>query len=111
LPAETRPRSTLLKPKRRPARARPTLQRICENDRDRLRQAVFDPHVTADGPAKFRQPLRERSDVFQSSRVTFDHAQEHTDTPDPLALLRPRRERPRDRRAAEQHDELAAPHA
>src|SRR5262249_43548935 len=32
------------------------------------------------------------------------------DAPHPLALLRARRERPRCCRAAEQHDELAAPH-
>jgi hypothetical protein len=33
---------------------------------------------------------------------------QHADTPHPLGLLRARRERPRDRRAAEQRDELAA---
>jgi hypothetical protein len=34
----------------------------------------------------------------------------HADAPDPLWLLRARRERPR-RRAGEQRDELAAPHS
>ena len=36
---------------------------------------------------------------------------QHADTPHALALLRPRRERPRRRRAAEQRDELAALHS
>jgi hypothetical protein len=26
--------------------------------------AVFDPHITTDDPAQFRQPLRERREVF-----------------------------------------------
>ena len=36
---------------------------------------------------------------------------EHADAPHPLALLRPRRDRPRRRRAAEQRDELAPFHS
>jgi hypothetical protein len=36
-------------------------------------------------------------------------AHQHADAPHPLALLRPRRERPRRRRASEQRDELPPP--
>ena len=69
--------------------------------------AVFDPHVAADAPAQLLQPLRERGDADGSFRIVGSHAHQHADAPHPLALLRPRRERPRRRRAAEQRDELA----
>jgi hypothetical protein len=40
-------------------------------------------------------------------RIISSQIDEHANAPHPLALLRPRRERP-SRRAAEQRDELAA---
>ena len=50
---------------------------------------------------------RTPSDVRQSPDRSQRALREHTDPPHPLRLLRPRRERPRRRRAAEQRDELA----
>jgi hypothetical protein len=40
----------------------------------------------------------------------FIERHEDADAPDAVALLRLRRERPRDRRAAEKRDEFAPPH-
>jgi hypothetical protein len=49
--------------------------------------------------------------VFAQSACAPDcstlHNHEHADAPHPIALLRARRERPHDRRAAAQRDELA----
>jgi hypothetical protein len=41
----------------------------------------------------------------------FGEVNEHADAAHPLGLLRPRRERPREGRAAEQRDEKAPPHS
>src|SRR5262245_23664930 len=49
-------------------------------------------------------------DAGLSFRIVHSYVHKHPDPPHPLALLRPRRERPRSRRAAEQRDEAAAPH-
>jgi hypothetical protein len=55
--------------------------------------------------------LRERRNVFQSSLISLDRAHQHANAPHPLRLLlRPRRQRTRGRRAAEQRDELAPLH-
>jgi hypothetical protein len=62
------------------------------------------------GPAQLLQPLQERRDAGLSFRIVRGQVHKHADPTRPLALLRPRRERPRDRRAAEQRDELAALH-
>jgi hypothetical protein len=74
--------------------------------------AVFDPQVAALGPAQLLQRLQERRDV---GTVRRGAAQEHTDVPHALALLRARRERPRNRgrarRAGDERDELAAVHS
>src|SRR5262249_50947836 len=61
------------------------------------------PSAGLSGPA-------ERSDASLSFRIGRSRAHEHA-APHLLALLRARRERPRGRRAAEQRDELAAPHS
>ena len=71
-------------------------------------QRIVDPQVTAHGPAVFLHRLREGAArsvcLADHPRATFMS----TPTRRILALLRPRRERPRHRRAAEQRDELAA---
>jgi hypothetical protein len=36
----------------------------------------------------------------RTGRIVYRHIHEHADAPDPLGLLRPRRERPRHRRTA-----------
>ena len=70
--------------------------------------ADIDLQVAANRPAQQRQPLQERSDAGLIWRIVRSCGQEHADAPHPLGLLRPRRQRPRRRRAAEQRDELAA---
>ena len=72
--------------------------------------AIFDPHVAADGPAQLLQPLQERSDAGLRFGIVRGQVREHADAPHSLGLLRPRRERPRRRRTAEQRDELATFH-
>jgi hypothetical protein len=61
-------------------------------------------------PAELLEPFTECSDPSLSFRVALTIGHQHADPPHPLALLRARRERPSCRRAAEQRDELAAPH-
>ena len=51
--------------------------------------------------------LLERREASLKFRIVRRCWQEHADAPHPVRLLRPRRERPRRRRAAEQRDELA----
>src|SRR5262249_35747111 len=46
-----------------------------------------------------------------SVRIALGNLNEHADAPERGLLLRPRRERPRHRRAAEQRDELTALHS
>src|SRR5262249_55662886 len=53
--------------------------------------------------------MQERCDASLPYRIVRRRAHKHADALHPLALLRPRRYWPR-RRAAEQGDELAAPH-
>jgi hypothetical protein len=55
--------------------------------------------------------LQEYRDAGLLFRIIRSCVHEHAHASHPLALLRPRRERPRRRRAAEQCDELAAPHS
>ena len=70
-----------------------------------------EAHIAADIPAQERQRLHECSEADLKFRIVRGSRKQHTDAPHPLALLRPRRERPRCRRAAEQPDELPPPHA
>src|SRR5215472_8116645 len=69
--------------------------------------ANVDAHVAADGPSQQRQLLQERPDPGLPFRIVRSCGQEHADPTDALTLLSARRERPRDRRAAEQRDERA----
>src|SRR5262249_19498596 len=68
------------------------------------------PHVAAGAPAQLLQDLWERREAGPAVWIVRGRVHEHADTPNPLALLRPRRERPR-RRTAEQSDERAPPHS
>jgi hypothetical protein len=56
-------------------------------------------HVAAIGPTQARKRLRERGDPSLIYGIVFVAHHEHADAPRVVALLRPRRERPR-RRAA-----------
>src|SRR6516164_11304543 len=69
--------------------------------------ADVDANVATVGPAQLRQRLCERQDAPLRYRIVHRETHEHTDPPHPLGLLRPRRERPRGRRAAEKGYELA----
>ena len=73
--------------------------------------ADVDPHVAAVGPAQLLQSLQERCNTGLALRVVRCLAHKYANAPHPLGLLRPRRERPRRRRAAEKRDELAPPHS
>src|SRR6516164_8765680 len=73
--------------------------------------AVIDTDVLADSPTRLLKTLRKRREAGQPLRIVRLHSHQHADASHPLGLLRARRERPRDRRAAEQRDELAALHS
>jgi hypothetical protein len=64
------------------------------------------PHVAANGPTQARKRLSERRDVSLPHGIVLVARSEHAHAPHAVALLRPRRERPRCR-AAEERDELA----
>src|SRR5262249_10934359 len=72
---------------------------------------IVDPHVAAVSPAQLLELLQKRTDPCHSFRIVRGQRGQHADAPHSLALLRPRRERPRRRRAAEQRDELAPFHS
>jgi hypothetical protein len=55
------------------------------------------------------QSLYERREAGLCYQVIRDRIYEHADAPHPLALLRTRDDRPRQRRTAKQRDELAPP--
>src|SRR5262249_475884 len=54
-----------------------------------------DPHVAADCPAQFREPLGKRHNASLRFRVVCGEVHEHANAPHPPRLLRARRERPR----------------
>src|SRR5262249_39754846 len=76
-----------------------------------LAPANVDPHIATLAPTQLLQRLQERRDLRLTFRIGGGHVHEHADAPHPLALLRACRERPRRRCAADQRDELAAPHS
>ena len=72
--------------------------------------ADVDAHVAADGPARFLQTLQECREASLSLRIFRGEIHQHADAAHALTLLRARRARPHDRRAAEQGDELPSFH-
>jgi hypothetical protein len=66
------------------------------------------PHIATIGPTQVRKRLIERRDVTFRLSIVFVIGHEHADAPNAVALLRPRRKRPR-RRAPKPCDELAPP--
>jgi hypothetical protein len=64
------------------------------------------PQVAAIGPTQVRKRLRKRRNATLQLGIVFVVRQEHADAPRAVALLRPRRERPSNRRGKER-DELA----
>src|SRR5262249_15418273 len=61
-------------------------------------------------PPELLETLPERRDLDLRVRVAFSISHQHANPPHPLALLRPRRQRPRGR-ATKQPDELAPLHS
>src|SRR5262245_10941098 len=72
--------------------------------------AKFDPKIAAIGPSQLRERTPECREVRLHSRIALRIAHQHADAPHLLRLLRTRPERPR-RRAADEGDELTAPHS
>ena len=70
--------------------------------------AIVDLHVLLVGPAQLLQRLPKGGIASLNFHIGLHSTGKHGDAPHALALLRPRRERPPHRRAAEQLDELAA---
>src|SRR5262249_50629017 len=68
------------------------------------RPPIIDPHITANGPTKFLQPLHEGCQARLCFWLARTRIHQHADASH--ALLPARCQRPR-RRAAEQRDELA----
>src|SRR5262249_16022075 len=72
------------------------------------RPAIINPDIVAIDPTKLRKPGADYLGEFLSYGVALRICNQHTDaTP---TLLRPRRQRPRRRRGAEEGEELAAIH-
>src|SRR5262252_2627553 len=70
-------------------------------------KAKLDLDVAAIDPAQFLQALYQLPDPGLTFWVALREHTQKSDARHPAGLLRPRRERPRGRRAAEQRDELA----
>jgi hypothetical protein len=73
-----------------------------------LGPAGLDLYIAPDGPARLLQALQKYPVARLHYRIVSSKIMEHPHAPHPLALLRPRRERPRGRRAAEQRYERAS---
>jgi hypothetical protein len=69
--------------------------------------ANFHAHVLTVGPAQLLQPLQERRHASLSFGIVRGYAHQYANAPHSIGLLRARRERPRNCRAAEQADEIA----
>ena len=80
---------------------------FADDFRVRCGPADVDLNVLADPPTQLLQPLQECADASLKPRVVGGRRQQHADPSHPFALLRTCRERPRNRRAPEQRDELA----
>src|SRR5215470_9112908 len=69
--------------------------------------AIVDAYVAARCPTQFFKCLPERRHIGLRIPIVFGKGRQHAHAPRLVALLRPRRQRPRNRRAAEQGYELA----
>src|SRR5262249_43819222 len=70
----------------------------------------FKLHIAIFGPTQLMQQLYEHRETSLLG-CRFGRTHEHADPSHPVGLLRPRRERPRRRSAAQQRDELAPLHS
>src|SRR5258707_257712 len=74
------------------------------------RKASVDADIAAFRPSTLFQPLPECREASLRFRIVLGEPHRHADPPHALGLLCAYRERPRGR-AAEQSDEVAAPHS
>jgi hypothetical protein len=72
--------------------------------------AIVNLDLAALGPTQLPERLPKRGNAGLSFRIAFRKIHQHANAPHPLALLRPRRERPSRCRASEKRDELAPSH-
>jgi hypothetical protein len=70
--------------------------------------SVFDADIPPNDPAQFGEPLQERCVEGLKFDIVGHSGHEYPDAPHALGLLRARRQRPGDRYAAEDGDEIAA---
>src|SRR5215472_6691517 len=75
------------------------------------RVSMLDSDIAVLGPAERLETLAKCNDPSQHFGIVLGVWMQECDAPHPLGLLRPRREWPCSRRAAEQTDELAALHS
>jgi hypothetical protein len=75
------------------------------------RPGIFDLEVTALDPPQLLKTLLEAAHFGLTLKVIGIKRHQHADPPHPFRLLRLRRERPRDCRAAKKRDEHAPLHA
>src|SRR5262249_25739381 len=73
--------------------------------------ARVDLHVAADAPAGLLETLQESAEAGLKFPIVRTRGQENANEAHLLTLLRARHERPGGCRAAEERDELAAPHS
>src|SRR5262245_579724 len=71
----------------------------------------LDLRIAAVCPTQLLQCLPERRNAGLAFGIVCGYGHKNTDPPHAITLLRPRRERPRGRRAADQRDELAPSHS
>ena len=71
--------------------------------------AMVDLDIAAFRPTELLKFLPEYPNPGLSFRIAFGIYHQHADSPDALGLLRVCSERPRDRRVAEERDELPSP--
>src|SRR5262245_21930079 len=71
--------------------------------------AEVDLQISTNGPAQVLQTLHKRRGASLHLGVVGTRVGEYAHAPHALRLLGPRRERPRGRGAAEEHDEFAPP--
>src|SRR5262249_24457379 len=92
---------------------RPQSNQFCRGGTDTVRtgsEAIIDPDVATLYPSEFLQCLAYHCDIDLSGPKILSPCHKSPAQPHSLALLRPRHERPRRRRGAEEGEEVAALH-
>src|SRR5262249_51665227 len=72
--------------------------------------AILQPYIAAVGPTQFLQSLQKCSDPSKRFRIVRGRGHQHTDAPNALGLLRPRRQ-PTRHRGHEERDKPPSLHS